>query len=139
MGARLLRWSALALVGVAGGAVLGEMAAGTRLGSVTLIEQPASFAHLSANPGALAPQGGGAVPCSDCADSYGVAVRLRAQRDQRISDAAFRELGAVDVDPPILIEAMDDYRYGGRFPDAELATAATTDDGETTAQLPVDY
>lgn len=125
-GARLFRWSALALAGVTGGALLGEMAAGTRLGRET--GEPASYSHLSANPDALAPQGSGAAPCLDCADGYGVAMRLRAHRDEMINDDAFRELGAVDVDPPILADASDDYRYGGRFPDPEPAAAAPGED-----------
>jgi hypothetical protein len=130
--ARLFRWSALLLAGVTGGAFLGEMAAGTRLGRET--GEPASYSHLSANPDALAPQGSGAVPCLDCADSYGVAMRLRAHRDEMMSDDAFRELGAVDVDPPILADAADDYRYGGRFPDPEPAAATTG--GDPRADMP---
>lgn len=129
-GARLFRWSALALAGVAGGLLLGEMAAGTRLGGRT--DGPASYSHLSGNPDALAPQGGGAPPCLDCADSYGVALRLRAHRDDRMRDDAFRELGAVDVDPPMLADADDDYRYGGRFPDPEPAAAVTGEDPHAT-------
>ena len=124
-GERLLRWSALALVGVAGGMMLGEMAVGTR--SAGRDGEPASYAHLSANPGALVPQGDGAAPCPDCADSYGVAARLRADRDDRMSDE-FRELGAVDIDPPLRPDAGDDYRYGGRFPDPEPRTAATSEE-----------
>ena len=125
-GVRLFRWSALAFAGVTGGMLLGEMAAGTRLGSG--IGGPASYAHLSANPDALAPQGDGrAAPCSGCADSYGVAMRLRAHRDDRMS-AEFRELGAIDNDPPMPADAGDDYRYGGRFPDPEPGAAATSED-----------
>ncbi|KQZ71535.1 hypothetical protein ASE06_19165 [Sphingopyxis sp. Root214] len=128
-GARLFRWWALALAGVIGGALLGEMAVGTRLGGGG--SEPASYSRLSANPDALAPQGSGAAPCLDCADSYGVAIRLRAHRDEMMSDDAFRELGAVDVDPPILADVSDDYRYGGRFPDPEPAAAATGEDPPT--------
>jgi hypothetical protein len=102
------------------------MAAGTRLGGRS--GEPASYSRLSANPDAVAPQGGGAVPCLDCANSYGVAIRLRAHRDDRMIDDAFRELGAVDVDPPILADASDDYRYGGRFPDPAPG-AARMDEG----------
>jgi len=100
----------LALAGVGGGMMLGEMVAGTRLGAG--VDEPASYSHLSANPDALVPQGEGAAPCPDCADSYGVAMRLRAHRDDRMSDE-FRELGAVDLDPPLPADAGDDYRYGG--------------------------
>lgn len=117
---RLFRWSALALAGVVAGMLLGEMAAGTRLRSGD--GEPASYSHLSANPDALVAQGdGGIVPCPGCADSYGVAVRLRANRNGRMSDE-FRELGAVDVDPPKFADAGDDYRYGGRFPDSVTGT-----------------
>lgn len=149
-GARLFRWSALALAGITGGALLGEMAAGTRLGKE--MAGPASYSHLSANPDALVAQGSGAAPCLDCADSYGVAARLRARRDDRINDDAFRELGAVDVDPPIMADAADDYRYGGRFPDAEpLAAVISVDpradvmggdpspDGNTAAPIAAEY
>ncbi|WP_431561669.1 hypothetical protein [Sphingopyxis sp.] len=127
-----MRWSAIALAGVTGGALLGEMATGTRLGGGS--GEPASYSRLSANPDALAPQGGGAAPCLDCADSYGVAIRLRAHRDDQISDDAFRELGTVDVDPPILADASDDYRYGGRFPDP--ATGAAEMDEDPLADMP---
>lgn len=124
-GARLIRLSALALAGVTGGALLGEMAAGTRLGGGT--GEPASYSRLSANPDALAPQGGGAAPCLDCADSYGVAIRLRARRDDRMNDDAFRALGTVDVDRPVRADTADNYRYGGRFPDPEPAAAVTSE------------
>ncbi len=120
-GVRLFRWSVLALASVIGGIMLGEMAVGKRLGWAS--GEPASYADLSANPNALVPQGdGGIVRCSGCADSYGVAAGLRAERDNRMNDA-FRELGAVDVDASLPDEpAEDDYRYGGRFPDQEPRT-----------------
>ncbi|MHA4837010.1 hypothetical protein [Sphingopyxis sp. MSC1_008] len=124
-GVWLFRLSVLALVGVTGGMMLGEMAVGTRLGRET--GEPASYSRLSANPDALEPQGDGAAPCLDCGDSYGVALRLRAHRDNRMSDE-FRELGAVDVDPPILADTDDDYLYGGRFPDPEPAVTASGED-----------
>lgn len=114
MQVRLFRWSILVLAGLAGGMALGEMAAGSRAGIDS--HEPASFSHLSANPDALMPQADGAAPCLDCADSYGVAVKLRADRDRRMSDE-FRELGAVDVDPPASAYPDDGYRFGGRFPD----------------------
>jgi hypothetical protein len=123
VGIRLFRWSALALVGAMGGMMLGEMAVGKRL--VGQAGEHASYSHLSANPGALMPQGDGAAPCVDCADSYGVALRLRAHRDDRMSDE-FRELGAVDIEPPLRADARDDYRYGGRFPDPEPIDGATS-------------
>ena len=113
-GVRLFRWSALALAGVAGGMLLGEMTVGTRSGSG--IGEPATYSHLSANPDAAAPPVGGAAPCLDCRDSYGVAARLRADRESRMSDE-FRDLGTVDLDPPASGEPDEGYRYGGRFPD----------------------
>lgn len=148
IGARLVRWSALALAGVTGGALLGELAAGPRLGIGTV--EPTPYSHLSANPDALMAQGSGAAPCLDCADSYGVALRLRAQHEDRMNNDAFREL--VDVDPPILADAADDYRYGGRFPDPEPAATVTSGDprsdipsgdpspdGKTAALVPAEY
>ena len=111
---RLFRWSALALVGVTGGMLLGEMAVGSRLSSE--MGEPATYSHLSANPDAAALPEGSAAPCLDCRDSYGVAARMRADRESRMSDE-FRELGAVDLDPPVPSEPDDDYRYGGRFTD----------------------
>jgi len=131
-GLRLFRWSALALAGVTAGMLLGEMAAGTRLGGRA--GEPASFSRLSANPGALATQAdGGIVPCPGCADSYGVALRLRADRDSRMSNE-FRELGAVDMVPPMHAEANDDYRYGGRFPEPQPTASAAV--GDSPAILP---
>lgn len=112
----MLRWLLLALAGVVGGMMLGEMTASTRLGGAT--DEPGTYAHFSANPDALVPQGEIAPDCIGCADSYGAAMRLRAHRDDRMGDE-FRELGAVEVDPPTPTEPADDYRYGGRFPDPE--------------------
>jgi len=142
-GVRLFRWSALALVGVTGGMLLGEMAVGSRLSSK--MGEPATYSHLSANPDAAAPPVGGAAPCLDCRDSYGVAARLRADRESRMSDE-FRELGAVDLDPPTSGEPDDGYRYGGRFPDpppreansrtpdAQLASVNAVDDKPLVAE-----
>lgn len=105
----------VALAGTVAGGALGEMVTGPI--AQHRAAASASFSHLSANPDALNAQGEGAAPCLDCPDSYGVAARLRADRDQRMSDE-FRELGAVDVDPPPWSSPDDDaYRYGGRFPD----------------------
>lgn len=84
-GVRLFRWSALALAGVVGGVILGELAAGTRLGGGT--GAPESYGQFSANPDALVAQGSGARPCLDCADSHGDAARLQAGRGERISAA----------------------------------------------------
>lgn len=151
-GARLVRWSALALAGVIGGMLLGEMAAGKRLGSGAAEGTP--YSHLSANPDASAPVMGGATPCLACPDSYGVAAGLRAERENRMSNE-FRDLGAVDLDLRPLSEPDDDgYRYGGRFPDpppseasgqipdAQLASASADDDAPFAVDpsaLPNDY
>jgi hypothetical protein len=151
MRARLFRWSIITLAGVAGGLALGEVATGSRSGSGR--GEPASFSRLSANPAALMPQGKGASPCPDCPDSYGVAARLRAHREDRAGDDRmsdeFRELGAVDLDAPTRTYADDDYRYGGRFPDpppvvADRNPAPTTKGdwpslGDNAADLPPEY
>lgn len=151
-GARLFRWSALAFAGVVGGMLLGEMAAGKRLGSGPAEGTP--YSHLSANPDASAPVMADAAPCLACPDSYGVAARLRADRESRMSNE-FRDLGAVDLDPRPLSEPVDDgYRYGGRFPDPppsderseilddQLASSSTADDPPLSVErstLPGDY
>lgn len=124
-GVRLFRWAVLALAGVTAGAMLGEMAAGTRLGDQT--GEQASYSDLSANPDALVAQNeGGILPCPGCADSYGVARRLRAE-DARMSDE-FRKLGTVDLHAQILADADDDYRYGGRFSEPEPDAAEASED-----------
>lgn len=81
-------------------------------------DNPPSFTDLSANPDAHI----GAVAettsyCPDCADSYGVAAQLHAERDHRMGEP-FRRLGEVDADilPP---PEPDHYHYGGRLPDPE--------------------
>lgn len=113
----------LMFVGVGGGFALGEMAAGTRLRAG--VDGPASYTRLSANPDAMVQAtDAGLIPCPGCADSYGVAARLRAQRDHRMSDE-FRELGAVDVDSSLPDDPADDYRYGGRFPDPASSAAVS--------------
>ncbi|MDO9370019.1 MAG: hypothetical protein Q7T68_15745 [Sphingopyxis sp.] len=116
--ARLLRWLVLALagtgVGLGGGMMLGELTIGNLTDGQT--DKTSTFSSLSANPDALVPQGEAAPPCPDCSDSYGVAMRLHAEHDTRISDA-FRELGAVDLDRPTPVDPDDGYRFGGRFPD----------------------
>ncbi|OHD06909.1 hypothetical protein [Sphingopyxis sp. RIFCSPHIGHO2_12_FULL_65_19] len=118
----LLRWSLLAFVGIIGGIWLGEMAAGSRPRGGS--SDVASFSRLSANPDALVAESDGTDPCLDCADSYGVAMRLRANSDDRMSDE-FRALGEIKTDEPTPADPQDDYRYGGRFPDREPQMAPT--------------
>src|SRR3990167_1635048 len=120
--APLLRWSLLALVGVTGGILLGEIAAGSRPHGGP--GDSASFSRLSANPDALVEESDETDPCLDCADSYGVAMRLRANSDDRMSDE-FRALGEIKTDEPTPADPQDDYRYGGRFPAREPQMAPT--------------
>ncbi|QCB55215.1 hypothetical protein E5675_12740 [Sphingopyxis sp. PAMC25046] len=110
----------LALAGTLAGLLLGEMIA-EPLAATRGGDDPASYAQYSANPDARLPQGETAAPCFACPDSYGVAARLRAEREPRM-ESAFRELGAIDLDAPLpdepVPESSDDgYQYGGRFPD----------------------
>lgn len=140
--ARLARWVLLALLGIAIGAVLGDLAAGKRLGSPS--SPGGGYAGLSANPDASTTGIAASPACPDCADSYGVAVRLRAERAERESDA-YRELGAVDLDWPVP-RPEDEYRYGGRFPDPDpptersdpAANVAVTDSVPVTDPPPTD-
>lgn len=119
----------LTLIGVGGGFALGEMAAGTRLRAG--VDGPASYSRLSANPDAMVQAADVAlIPCPGCADSYGVAARLRAERDHRMSDE-FRELGVVDVDSALPDDPADDYRYGGRFPDPASSAAVSLVQSDT--------
>src|SRR3546814_16211556 len=79
------------------------------------------------------PQGAPAAPCFVFPDSYGVAARLRAERESRMA-SAFRDLGAIEIDAPLPDEpapepADDGYRYGGRFSDP--APSNETPNGET--------
>lgn len=133
-GRSAFRWSLLALAGTIGGLFLGEMAADPLANRDAA--GPNSFSRFSANPGDQVAQNADEAPCINCPDSYGVAARLRMNREQRMS-AEFRELGAVDVDVAAPTDADDSYRYGGRFPDpaphaiAEpsiIAPAADADD-----------
>jgi hypothetical protein len=117
--ARRLVWAlGLGLAGVIGGALLGLAVVDKGLDRAA--GSDASFAGLSANPDALVTEQADAPPCPDCADSYGVAARLNARHDRRMSDA-FRDLGQVDDNvlppPEPAPEPADDYRFGGRLPD----------------------
>lgn len=106
----------LCAAGVTAGWLLGEIAVDGQL-HLAPDTSTASFADFSANPDALAPQGDGAAPCTDCAPGYAAAARMRAARAERM-DNALRELGEVDPDimqPPA--EPADDYSFGGRFRD----------------------
>lgn len=116
---RLARWSIVAIAGTISGVILGDIVA------EPLAEKRAaatvSFSGLSANPDSQNAADGGAPPCLDCPDSYGVSAKLRADREQRMSNE-FRDLGAVDIIPPRTADPIDDYKYGGRFPDPEPPT-----------------
>ena len=119
-GELLVRLLLFALAGALAGVLLGEESA-EPLAVARVGDNPASYAQYSANPDARVPQGETAAPCFACPDSYGVAARLRAERESRMADA-FRELGAVDFDAPLPGEPApepndDGYQYGGRFPD----------------------
>ncbi len=109
--ARLL---SLALAGIVLGLALGSLATGgLRPGSLT---EAVPFSSLSANPDAAVPPTSRAEPCRGCPDSYGVAARMRASREKRMTQE-FRELGYVEVDVSPPADA-DGHRYGGRFPDS---------------------
>ncbi len=117
-GELLVRLLLFALAGALAGVLLGEESA-EPLAAARVGDNPASYAQYSANPDARVPQGETAAPCFACPDSYGVAARLRAERESRMADA-FREL--VDFDAPLPGEPApepndDGYQYGGRFPD----------------------
>ncbi len=135
-GELLLRLLLLALAGALAGVLLGDKSA-EPLAAARIGDDPASYAQYSANPDARVPQGETAAPCFACPDSYGVAARLRVERESRMENA-FRELGAVDLDAPLPDErvpepapepADDGYQYGGRFPDPgpRLETLAPED------------
>jgi hypothetical protein len=112
-----LLWLAIAGTGVVGGLLLGQLAIGG-LGSDE--GGMASYAELTGNPNALAVESQAVEPCYDCADGsgYGTAMQSRFAREGRMADE-FRELGAVEID--YASEPTDDYRYGGRFDDADVA------------------
>lgn len=113
-GARAARWLLLALAGIILGLALGSLATGgLRPDRLT---EPVPFSTLSANPDAAVPPTSRAEPCRGCPDSYGVAARMRASRERRMTQE-FRELGYVEVDAGPAAES-DGYRYGGRFPDS---------------------
>jgi len=115
--ARLVYAITLATAGVAGGGLLGGMAVGDGLGGRG--EGSPSFAGLSANPHALVTEAAEAPSaCPGCSDSYGVAARLRAEDDLRMSEP-FRRLGEIDEDLRPLPEPTNDYHYGGRLPDPD--------------------
>ncbi|MBB6424832.1 hypothetical protein [Sphingopyxis sp. JAI128] len=112
----MIRWPLLLLAGIGAGLLLGEFSAGQR--TVTHSDGIASFSRLSANPDAMVAQGEGAPSCLDCPDSHRAGLRVRGSRDDRMS-SEFRELGAVELDPPAPADTDDGYRYGGRFPDPD--------------------
>lgn len=112
--ARVARWLLLALAGIILGLALGNLATGGLRAGRLAASIP--FSSLSANPDAAVPPTSRAEPCRGCPDSYGVAARMRASRERRMTQE-FRELGYVEVDTGSPAES-DGYRYGGRFPDS---------------------
>ena len=137
-GELLVRFLLLALAGALAGVLLGEESA-EPLAAARIGDYPGSYAEYSANPEARVAQGETAAPCFACPDSYGVAARLRAERESRMA-SAFRELGAVDLDAPLPDEparkpADDGYRYGGRFPDPASRIEAPTVEGLIPAEM----
>lgn len=121
--ARPVRWLLLALAGTAAGLMLGEHVAGSRLGSSNVgTRDGGGYAGFSANPDALTADAARVPPCTDCADSYGAAARLRARRAERVN----ADLPDPDADTSgeTAAESDDDYHYGGRFPDPEPARPA---------------
>lgn len=114
---KTLLWLAIAGTGVVGGLLLGQLATGGVGGGEGRM---ASYAELTGNPNALAVESQAVDPCYDCDDrsGYGSAMQSRFAREGRMADE-FRELGAVEID--YASEPTDDYRYGGRFEDADIA------------------
>ena len=130
-GRRLLRWLLLVVAGLGSGMLLGETTTQNLRGVTT--GNGASYSGLSANPDASRPV---AIPqdtCLDCPDNYGVATRMRAARNTRMDDA-FRELGAVDTAMSPVRETIDEYRYGGRFPDTDISASEAPMSTDTPAE-----
>src|SRR3546814_17376387 len=119
----LVRLPLLALAGTLAGLLLGETIA-KPLAAVRGGAGPSSYAQYSATPDARVPEGATAAPCLGCPDSYGVAARLRAEREPRI--AAFRQRDAVALDAPLHTDPADPpYPTHGRLPAPPLPTANT--------------
>lgn len=111
----------LLVAGLLGGTLLGRVAVGSEL--LAGAGREPDFASLSSNPDALVADPVPPLPpCYGCADSYGVAERMRAAREQ--DGEAYRALGEVDYDASMPDEPADDYRYGGRFPDTQIEQAS---------------
>lgn len=114
---RAIMAGALLCGGLLGGALLGRIAVGENLRAD--IDRERDFASLSSNPDAVVADPVPLLtPCTDCADSYGVAARMQAMRDR--DDDAIRALGEVNeagYDTQLPAGAADDYDYGGRFRD----------------------
>lgn len=111
-----LQWLVLGALGTLGGLGLGAMTVGDEVGGRGGSDR--SYSLLSGNPASLSVDSHPIAPCDFCADSYGVAARLAADDDADAMDASFRELGTVAFDPAADQASNDDYRFGGRFPDA---------------------
>lgn len=126
----MVRLLLLVLAGLCGGMLLGNLATGSGRPGTLSDRQP--FSSLSSNPDAALPPPADADSCLSCPDSYGVAARMRADREKRMG-GTFRELGYVDPDGIALDDEEDGYRYGGRFPDPATATAPAKFNNELTA------
>lgn len=129
-GQRLLWRLLLVVAGLGGGMLLGEI---TTQNLRVTTGDGASYSGLSANPDASRPVTIPQDTCLDCPDNYGVAAQMRAARNTRMNDA-FRELGAVDADTSPVRETTDEYRYGGRFPDADLSASEVATSAEPPAE-----
>lgn len=125
----MVRLLLLVLAGLCGGMLLGNLATGSGRPGTLSDGQP--FSSLSSNPDAALPPPAGADPCLGCPDSYGVAARMRADREERMA-GTFRELGHVDPDRKAPDDETDVYRYGGRFPDPAPAAAPAKISNELT-------
>ena len=118
-GARLraLGWLGVAGFGAISGIALGNLAIGD---AGKQADDVSSYAEFTGNPDATRVESLPVEPCYGCADSYGVSMRLKSAREDRMG-GEFRELGAVAID--YASEPADDYRYGGRFDDPAEAPA----------------
>jgi len=89
--------------------LLGQLAVGEGLYRAAGGEIRSSFAELSGNPEAIAPDPTPVpVPCPGCADARAAAERLRWARYDRAGDE-FRSIEPVELAYPPIYEPLDDY------------------------------